>query len=103
MVAPLPADLRLWVRGEQRWGDYDNESFYSRPNVLYFLTGPVAVPIRTGERKREKLTSASTTLYRPFGKHWVIAGRYSYFVNQSTVDAFDYNRSIYSLMATYSF
>ncbi|OGP84860.1 MAG: hypothetical protein A2Y95_09270 [Deltaproteobacteria bacterium RBG_13_65_10] len=94
MVAPLPADLRLWVRGEQRWAHYDHKSFYSRPGALFLLTG---------ERKREKFTSASATLFRPLGKHWSIAGRYSYFVNQSTVDAFDYNRNIYSLVATYSF
>ena len=38
-----------------------------------------------------------------FEEHWTLATRYSYFVNQSTVDAFDYNRSIYSLFASYRF
>jgi hypothetical protein len=93
----LPGFL-MRIQG-QRWGDYDNLSVYSRPSVLFFFGSPV----RVGERKRETLTDASATLSRDFGDHWTLATRYSYFVNQSTVDAFDYNRSIYSLFASYRF
>jgi hypothetical protein len=103
LLAPLPGDVFLRVQGDQRWGDYDNRSVFSRPNTLFFFTGPVALPIPTGERKRETLTDASATLSRDFGDHWTVATRYTYFVNQSTVDAFDWNRSIYSMFASYRF
>ena len=106
MLAPLPEDVFLRVQGSQLWGDYDNRSVYSNPPVLFFFTGPfnsrpVAIPV--GERQRQKLTEASATLSRDFGDHWTLATRYTYFVNQSTVDAYDYNRSIYSLFASYRF
>ena len=107
LVAPLPADVFLRINGEQTWGDYDNESVFSQPNQLFFTTGPffnrVQVPIRVGEKQREKLTSAGATLTRNLGKHWVGAARVTYSVNQSTVDAFDWNRSVFSLFATYNF
>jgi hypothetical protein len=106
MLAPLPGDFFLRIQGSQLWGDYDNRSIYSRPPVVFFFTGPFgsrAVPIPTGERQRQTLTEASGTLSRDFGDHWTVATRYTYFVNQSTVDAYDYNRSIYSLFASYRF
>ena len=95
----MPADVFLRIQGDQRWGDYDNRSIYSRPPVVFF--GTAAIP--AGERQRQGLTDAGATLSRDFGDHWTVAGRYMYFVNQSTVDAYDYNRSIYSLFASYRF
>jgi hypothetical protein len=56
-----------------------------------------------GEKQREILTSASATITRDFGRHWTGAARYAYFVNQSTVDAYDWNRSVFSIFATYNF
>lgn len=107
LVAPLPANVFLRINGEQTWGDYDNESVFSQPNQIFFTTGPffnrVRVPIRVGEKRREKLTSAGATLTRNFGRHWTVAARYTYFVNQSTVDAYDWNRSLFSIFATYNF
>ncbi len=107
LVAPLPADVFLRINGEQTWGNYDNESVFSQPNVIFYTTGPtfrpVRVPIRVGEKQREILTSAGATLTRNFGRHWTGAARYTYFVNQSTVDAYDWNRSIFSIFATYNF
>ncbi len=107
LVAPLPADVFLRVSGDQTWGHYDNDSVFSQPNTLFFTTGPffnrVQVPIRVGEKQRETLTAVGATLTRNFGPHWTGAARYSYFVNQSTVDAYDWNRNIFSIFATYNF
>ncbi len=99
LLAPLPGDVFLRLQGEQLWGDYDNLSIYSRPAFLFYFGSPV----RVGERQRQTLTEGSATLSRDFGSHWTLATRYTYYVNQSTVDAFDYNRSIYSLFASYRF
>jgi len=107
LLAPLPADFFLRISGENTWGHYDNESTFSRPGQLLFVTGPffnrVSVPIRVGEKRRETLTSAAATLTRSFGGHWTGAARYTTFVNQATVDAYDWNRNIFSLFVTYNF
>jgi tetratricopeptide (TPR) repeat protein len=107
LLAPLPEKVFLRVQGENRWGHYSNDSVFSRPYEFYIFTGPfykrVPLLVKTGDPKRELLTTASATLSRDFAERWTGAARYTYIVNQSTIDAFDYNRSIFSVFATYNF
>jgi hypothetical protein len=107
LLAPLPGDARIRFEGEQRWGEYDHDSAFSRPSQVFFVMGPtfarVIVPVKTGDRKREKRTVLGATISRDFGEHWVGSVRYSHTVNESSIDAFDYSRQIFSLFAIYSF
>jgi tetratricopeptide (TPR) repeat protein len=106
-VAPLPGAFFLRVQGEQRWAEYSTDSVFSQPFEFFIPTGPffnsVPLLVKTGDPKREQRTTGSATFSRRFGEHWTGAARYTYIVNQSTIDAFDYNRSIYSVFATYNF
>lgn len=107
LMAPVPGDANLRLEAAQSWGDFDNDSAFSRPNTVYYVMGPTfnrsIVPVRTGDPKREILTTVGATLSREFGDHWSASARYIYAVNQSSIDAFDYNRNIFSLFANYRF
>jgi hypothetical protein len=61
------------------------------------------VTVKTGDPKREKQTTGGATISRDFGKHWVGSARYMHTRNESSIDAFDYSRQVFSLFATYSF
>ncbi len=107
LVAPLPGEARIRLEGEQRWGDYDHDSAFSRPAEVFFVMGPtfaqVVQGVKTGDPKRERRTVLGATISRDFGTHWVGSARYTYTVNESSIDAFDYSRQIFSLFAIYSF
>jgi tetratricopeptide (TPR) repeat protein len=107
LAAPLPGEARIRLEGEQRWGDYDHDSAFSRPREVFFVMGPtfaqVIQGVKTGDPKRESQTVLGATISRDFGEHWIGSVRYTHTVNESSIDAFDYSREIFSLFAIYSF
>lgn len=107
LLAPIFGDANLRLEAAQRWADYDSDSAFSNPNMTYYVQGPTfnrtITPVRIGDPKREILTTVSATVSREFGDHWSASARYIYSVNQSSIQAFDYNRNIFSLFANYSF
>lgn len=107
MVAPLPADSQLNLSAAQTWADYDHESAFSRPNIVFFRLGPTfnrtIVPVTVGDPKSERTTTGSIAVTRQMREHWSSSAGYAYTVNQSSIDAFDYNRSIFSFFVNYDF
>ena len=107
LVAPLPADAQINLSAGQTWADYDHESAFSRPSAVFFRMGPTfnrtVVRVKVGDPKSERSTSANAVVSRQFGDHWNTSAGYGYTVNQSSIDAFDYNRSIFSFFVSYNF
>ena len=107
ILAPIFGDANLRLEAAQRWADFDNDSAFSSPNTVFFVMGPTfnrtIVPARTGDPKNEILTTVGATVSRDFGDHWSASARYIYAVNQSTIQAYDYNRNIFSIFANYRF